>query len=98
MCRGLVLGAHGAARTRGSYLQSLYHRLAARRGKGRAAVAVGRTILQMAYYMIQRTQVYHELGATYLDALDKQRTAKRLIQRLEALGFEVQTTERAVAA
>ena len=95
---GLVLGAHGAARTRGSYLQSLYHRIAARRGKGRAAVAVGRTILQMAYYMISRNQVYHELGANYLDALDKQRTAKRLIQRLQALGFEVQATERAVVA
>lgn len=41
LCSGLVLGAHGAARTKGSYLQVLYHRLAARRGKGRAAVAVG---------------------------------------------------------
>ncbi len=98
LCSGLVLGAHGAARTRGSYLQSLYHRIAARRGKGRAAVAVGRTILQLAYFMISRNQVYHELGANYLDALDKQRTAKRLMQRLEALGFEVQATERTVAA
>ena len=61
-------------------------------------MAVGRTILQMAYYMISRNQVYHELGANYLDALDKQRTAKRLIQRLQALGFEVQATERAVVA
>jgi transposase len=94
LCSGLVLGAHGAARTKGSYLQSLYHRIAARRGKGRAAVAVGRTILQMAYYMISRNQVYQELGSNYLDALDKQRTAKRLIQRLEALGFEIQATER----
>jgi transposase len=98
LCSGLVLGAHGAARTKGSYLQSLYHRIAARRGKGRAAVAVGRTILQMAYYLISRNQVYRELGANYLDALDQQRTAKRLIQRLEALGFEVHATERAVTA
>jgi transposase len=98
LCSGLVLGAHGAARTRGSYLQSLYHRIAARRGKGRAAVAVGRTILQMAYYMISRNQVYQELGPNYLDALDKQRTAKRLLKRLEALGFEVHATERVVVA
>ncbi len=97
LCSGLVLGAHGAARTKGSYLQSLYHRIAARRGKGRAAVAVGRTILQMAYYMISRDQVYQELGSNYLDALDKQRTAKRLIQRLEALGFEIHATERVAA-
>jgi transposase len=98
LCSGLVLGAHGAARTKGSYLQSLYHRIAARRGKGRAAVAVGRTILQMAYYMISRNQVYQELGSNYLDALDKQRTAKRLIQRLEALGFEIHAAERVTAA
>jgi transposase len=94
LCSGLVLGAHGAAHTKGSYLQSLYHRIAARRGKGRAAVAVGRTILQMAYHMIRRNQVYQELGSNYLDALDKARTAKRLLQRLEALGFEITVTER----
>jgi transposase len=58
---GLVLAAHGAARTKHTYLQALYHRLAARRGKGRAAMAVGRTILQMAYYMICRNQAYHSI-------------------------------------
>jgi transposase len=94
LCSGLVLGAHGAARTKGTYLQSLYHRIAARRGKGRAAVAVGRTILQMAYHMIRRNQPYRELGSNYLDGLDKERTAKRLIKRLEALGFEIVATER----
>jgi transposase len=94
LCSGLVLGAHGAAHTRGSYLQSLYHRIAARRGKGRAAVAFGRTILQMAFFTISRNQPYQELGSNYLDALDKARTAKRLIQRLEALGFDIRATER----
>src|SRR5581483_106131 len=82
LCSALVLAAHGAAQTKGTYLQSLYRRLAARRGKGRAAVAVGRTMLQMAYHMICRDQPYYELGANYLDALDKERTAKRLIKRL----------------
>ncbi len=59
---------------------------------------MGRTILRMAYYIISRNQVYHQLGANYLDALAKQRTAKRLIRRLEALGFEDHTPERAVVA
>lgn len=90
----LVLAAHGAARSRDTYLRALYHRLAARRGKGRAAMAVGRTILQMAYFMITRNETYRELGASYLDQLDKARTAKRLIQRLNALGFEVQVADR----
>lgn len=57
-------------------------------------MAVGRTILQMAYHMIWRNQPYRELGSNYLDALDKQRTAKRLIKRLETLGFEIVATER----
>ena len=91
---GLVLAAHGAARTKNTYLRSLYYRLATHRGKGRAAMAVGRTILQMTYSMIVRQQPYRELGVTYLDQLDKVRTAKRLIQRLEALGFAVQVSER----
>jgi transposase len=53
-------------------------------------MAVGRTVLQMAYHMIQRQQEYVELGANYLDSLDKVQLAKRLVKRLEGLGFDVQ--------
>ena len=81
--------ARAAARKKHSYLRSLYHRLAARRGKSRAAVAVGRTILQAAYYMLKRGEVYHELGEHYLDRIDRERTSRRLIKRLQALGFDV---------
>jgi transposase len=91
--RALALAAHSAARQKHSYLRSLYYRLAARRGKKRAAVAVGRTILQMAYHMIQRNEVYHELGENYLDQLDRTRTAKRLVKRLYSLGFVVQIAD-----
>jgi transposase len=87
--RGLVLAAHAAARTKQTYLRSLYYRVATRRGKARAAVAVGRTILQAAFYMLTRGVPYQELGANYLDQLDRERTAKRLLKRLQALGFEV---------
>lgn len=93
--RALVLAAHGAANQKHSYLRSLYYRLAARRGKSRAAVAVGRTILQMAYHMIRRGEEYRELGETYLDQLDRDRTSKRLIQRLQAMGFIVIVKEPA---
>ena len=95
--RGLVLAAHAAARTKHTYLRSLYHRLAARRGKGRAAVAVGRTILQAAYYMLKRGETYHELGEDYLDRMDRERTSRRLIKRLQALGFDVAVKDQAVA-
>jgi transposase len=59
--RILVLAAHGAARTKNTYLKSLYYRLKLRRGAGRAAMAVGQTILQMAYHMIRRGEAYREM-------------------------------------
>jgi transposase len=91
--RTLVQAAWAAARTRNTYLRAMYHRLAARRGKHRAAVAVGRTILQIAYHLIQREEVYHDLGDDYFDRLDRERTVKRLTQRLETLGYEVHPKE-----
>ena len=92
--RILVLAAHGAARSKNTYLKSLYYRLKSRRGAGKAAMAVGRTILQMAYHMIRRGEAYREMGGDYFDQFDKVRTAKRLIKRLEAMGFIVDVTER----
>jgi transposase len=85
--QGLVLAAHGAARKKNNYLRSLYYRLSARRGKPKAAVAVGRTILQMTYHMIRRGEEYQELGESYLDQENKERTDKLLIKRLEAMGY-----------
>jgi transposase len=91
---GLVLAAHGAARSKDTYLRSLYRRLAARRGKSRAAVAVAHTILQAAYYMLKRGSTYEDLGVDYLDRLDRERTAKRLVKRLHNLGFLVEVKEQ----
>jgi transposase len=92
--RILTLVARAAASTKDTYLRALYYRLKSRRGASRAALAVGRTVLQMAYHMIQRHQAYIELGANYLDSLDKVQLAKRLVKRLEGLGFDVQAKQR----
>jgi transposase len=85
LATALVLAAHAAARTKNTYLRSLYARLASRRGKQRAAVAVARTILQAAYFMLKKGETFLELGQDYLDKLDRERTAKRL----HKLGFEI---------
>jgi transposase len=92
--RILTLAARAAAMTKNTYLRSMYYRLKARRGGGRATLALGRTILQIAYHMIQRHQEYVDLGVNYLDSLNKVQVAKRLVKRLEGLGFDVQTQER----
>ncbi len=93
---GLVQAAKGAARTKGSSLKALYYRLVARRGKPRAAVAVGRKVLEIAYHLLRRGTTYEELGEDYQDRSNPERTTKRLVARLEALGYTVNLTARAV--
>jgi transposase len=85
----LVQAAHAAARTRGTYLNAQYRRLAARRGKKRAILAVAHSMLVMAYYMIQRREPYHDAGADFFDRLQPEDTARRLVKRLETLGYLV---------
>jgi transposase len=85
----LVQAAHAAARTRGTYLSAQYRRLAARRGKKRAILAVAHSMLVMAYYMIQRQEPYRDAGADFFDRLQPEDAARRLVKRLESLGYHV---------
>jgi transposase len=85
----LVEAAHAAGRTKNTYLSAQYRRLASRRGKKRAAVAVGHTILVIAYHLLQRSYGYEELGGDYFDKRDRQGVERRLVWRLEGLGYKV---------
>lgn len=85
----LVEAAHAAGRTKETYLSAQYHRLAARRGKKKAAVAVGHTILVIVYHMLQRGTTYADLGPIYFDQHDRQAVERRLVNRLHRLGYEV---------
>lgn len=89
LCPALVQAAQAAAHTKATYLSAQYHRLAARRGKKKAIVAVAHSILVMAYHMIKRQEPYRELGANYFDQQRPEVTAKRLLKRLEKLGYQV---------
>jgi len=72
-----------------THLAAQFHRLAARRGKKRAAVAVARSILVIAYYIIRRDTVYHDLGVNYHDERKADAIQLQLVKRLERLGFKV---------
>jgi transposase len=85
----LVQAAHAAARTKGTYLSAQYKRLASRRGKKRAILAVAHSMLVMAYCMIQRKEPYRDAGADFFDRLQPEDTARRLVKRLESLGYHV---------
>jgi transposase len=86
---GLTQLAHAAARPKGTYLSALYHRLAARRGKKRAIVAVAHSIVVSAFHMLSRNEPYHELGANYFDMHRREHLVDRLTRRLERLGYRV---------
>lgn len=66
-----------------------YRRLSARRGKNKAAVAVGHTILVIAYQLLRHNTEYYDLGPGYFDERDRQAVKHRLIRRLEGLGYNV---------
>ena len=85
----LVIAAVCGARTKGTYLRDKFHRLRARMGAKKAAVAIAHKILVAAFHILQRSVVFLDLGADYLDRVDKYRTAKRLVHRLDALGYAV---------
>jgi transposase len=87
--QGLIQAAHAAAHTKNTYLAAQYHRLAARRGKKRAIVAVAHSILVIAYCLLSRHEPYRELGGDYFDRLRPEATAKRLLKRLENLGYQI---------
>jgi transposase len=86
---GLTQLAHAAALTRGTYLSALYQRLAARRGKKRAIMAVAHSMVVSAFHMLSRNEPYHELGATYFDEHRREHLVDRLTRRLEHLGYRV---------
>jgi transposase len=85
----LVQAAWAASHTKGTYLAARYRRLAARRGRRRALVAVARTILEIVYHVLRAKRPYAELGADYYDRQHGERLARHLVKRLESLGHKV---------
>lgn len=84
----LIQAAYAAGRTH-TYLGARFRRLAARRGRKRAAVAVGHSILVIAYHLIQRGEVYQDLGANYFDGQSPEKATQHWVKRLQQLGYQV---------
>ncbi len=99
--RALTEAAHGAARTkqRGrSALAGDYRRLVARRGKKKAAIAVGHCILVIAYHVLRDRREYHEPTPLALDEHRRLRARNRALDQLRQRGFAVTLTPKAGAA
>jgi transposase len=86
----LGLAATAAARSKDTYLAARYKRIAVRRGKKRAMVAVGHTILTSVWHMLTNDVVYQDLGGDYfIQRTGRARHTRRLVSQLNMLGYQV---------
>src|SRR4029434_5783624 len=72
-----------------NYLAVQHARLMKRRGMGRAQVAVAHSMLVAAYWMLQRDEPYHDLGADWHRRRSDETHTRRLVAQLEHLGHTV---------
>ncbi len=91
----LVQCAWAAVRKKGSYHQSLFRRVRARRGDKKAICAVAASILTDIYHMLKDGTVYQDLGPDHLAARAKTTQTNRLVRSLQSLGYVVQITKAA---
>ncbi len=85
-------------RTKDNSLSAFYHRLARRRGKQKAIVALAHKLLVNIYHVLRTKKPAIELGADSFDKLDASRIERRAVHRLEQLGYTVTLTPKDEAA
>ena len=81
--------AWAVAHTKDNYLAAQFWRLARRIGKKKAALAVGHSILVIAWNLLAEDCDYEDLGGDYFVTRDVERQRRRAIAQLESLGYQV---------
>jgi len=94
----LVEAGGAAGRTKRPALGALYRRLRGHIGHGRAVLAVGRHVLEIAYHLLAETTTYRDLGTDYFDRHRAERLKRRSLTQLQSLGYQVTLAPLATAA
>ncbi len=94
----LIEAAWAASRTKNTYLSAQYRRFVKRMGKKKALVAVGHSILVIAYHVLNNKHTYQELGGDYFDKRYAEKRRTKLIKQLQSLGLKVTVEEIPQAA
>ncbi|MFC3254382.1 IS110 family transposase [Paenibacillus sepulcri] len=84
----LIEVAHSVCRS-DNYLGAQYRRIAARKGRHRAAVAVAHSIMIIAYHLLARKEDYKDLGSHYFEQRQQDAIVRQAVRKLENLGFQV---------
>lgn len=77
-----------------NYLTAQYHRIARRRGKKRAILAVAHSLVVIIYHLLRDKKPYHDLGADFFTQMDARRIEQQAVARLEQIGFQVALTRK----
>jgi transposase len=95
--KGVLGEAAAAAGRTDTFLGERYRRIARRRGKLRALVAVARSILEIVWHLLADPAArFRELGAGYYASrIDKDRKTRNHVRQLEALGYTVNLAQAA---
>jgi transposase len=93
--RALAEAAWAASHVKDGYLSAQYRRLAGRRGKKRALVAVGHSLLVIIYHVLKNQVEYQDLGPDYFERLEPERLRRYLVRRLQRLGYDVTLAPKA---
>lgn len=95
----LCEAAWAASRTKGTYLQSQFRRLAFARAKGskKALIAVGHSILIAVWHMLTHRVPYRDLGPLHLSPVEPERAKRVLVRKLEQLGYDVTPAAKVAA-
>lgn len=96
--RALSQAAWAASHTKQTYLSAQYARIARRRGRKRAIVALSHTLLTIIYHMLDQCLAYQDLGPDYFDTIAPESRARFYKKQLEKLGFNVTLETREMAA
>lgn len=76
-----------------AFFSERYHRIAARRGKKRALIAVGHSLIVALYLILSTGARYHELGAQYVQKKSEKKRKAYLSTELKKLGYTVSLTK-----
>lgn len=85
----LAQAAKSAAKNKNSFFHAQYQRIAIRRGKNRATMAVAHSILIAIYHMLKDDQEFIDLGSDYYHQFNTEKKINSYLKKLAALGYRV---------
>ena len=94
----LVQCAWAAVRSRDSHFAAMFHRIKVRQGAKKAIVAVAAEMLRSAWHMLSRDEVYIAPVDPKDDPVRREREARRLVRKLQELGYNAEILQPASVA